>query len=34
LLSAQTEKGTMEQYQKPANVELKVIEDIAAWIKQ
>jgi hypothetical protein len=33
LFSLQFEKGTVAQYQKPANVDQKVIEDIAAWIK-
>lgn len=33
LLTAQTEKGTSAQYQNPANVSEKLIEDIALWIK-
>ncbi|MGY4386398.1 fermentation-respiration switch protein FrsA (DUF1100 family) [Pedobacter sp. UYP24] len=33
LLSSQTEKGTMEQYQKPANVSALLIDDLATWIK-
>lgn len=33
LLSLQFERGTASQYQKPANVEQRVIEDIAAWIQ-
>jgi dienelactone hydrolase len=32
-LTVQTEKGTAEQYKKPANVAEPVINDIAAWIK-
>ncbi|WP_199117117.1 alpha/beta fold hydrolase [Pedobacter sp. ASV28] len=34
LLSPQTEKGTILQYQVPANVDEEVITDIATWIKQ
>ncbi|MFA6275519.1 MAG: alpha/beta fold hydrolase [Pedobacter sp.] len=33
LLSPQTEKGTMAQYQVPVNVSEKLIDDIAIWIK-
>lgn len=33
LLTVQTEKGTTAQYQTPANVSEKLIEDIALWIK-
>ena len=33
LLTPQTEKGTSAQYQIPANVSEKLIEDIALWIK-
>jgi len=33
LLSPQTEKGTMAQYQVPVNVSEKLIDDIAVWIK-
>ena len=33
LLSAQTEKGTSQQYFVPANVAAPLIDDIAAWIK-
>lgn len=32
LLSTQTEKGTMEQYQKPGNVSSVLIDDLAVWI--
>ena len=32
-LTVQTEKGTAEQYKKPANVAEVVINDVAAWIK-
>lgn len=34
LFSQQQAKGTILQYQKPANVEQIVIEDLVAWIKQ
>lgn len=34
LLTSQAEKGTTEQYQKPANVAGKVIEDIALWVNK
>ncbi len=33
LLSSQKEKGTGLQYRTPANVSLKLIEDVAIWIK-
>ncbi len=33
LFSLQFERGSVAQYQKPANVDQRVIEDIAAWIK-
>ncbi len=33
LLTVQTEKGTTAQYQNPANVSEKLIEDVALWIK-
>ena len=33
LLTPQTEKGTSAQYQIPANVSEKLIEDLALWIK-
>lgn len=33
LLTAQTEKGTSEQYKNPANVAETLINDLAAWIK-
>ncbi len=33
LLTTQTEKGTIAQYQTPANVSEKVIDDLALWIK-
>lgn len=33
LFSLQFERGTLTQYQKPANIDQRVIEDIAAWIK-
>lgn len=33
LLSVQTEKGTSQQYQMPANVDLQLIDDLANWIK-
>lgn len=33
LLTSQTEKGTAAQYQIPANVSEKLIEDLASWIK-
>ncbi len=33
LLTTQTEKGTAAQYQVPANVSEKLIEDLALWIK-
>jgi esterase/lipase len=33
LLTAQTEKGTSEQYKNPANVAETMINDLAAWIK-
>jgi len=33
LLSSQTEKGTSQQYQSPASVDLQLINDLAAWIK-
>ncbi len=33
LLTTQTEKGTTAQYQVPANVSEKLIEDVALWIK-
>lgn len=33
LLSVQTEKGTVMQYQKPANVSEQLIDDLANWIK-
>jgi len=33
LLASQSEKGTIDQYQKPGNVAAKVIDDIALWIK-
>lgn len=33
LLTTQTEKGTIAQYQTPANVSEKLIEDLALWIK-
>ena len=34
LLSEQQEKGTTAQYQNPGNVEQRLIEDLAAWIKE
>lgn len=34
LLSFQTEKGTMQQYQKPANVSEQLLIDIVAWITE
>ncbi|ACU05700.1 alpha/beta fold hydrolase [Pedobacter heparinus] len=33
LLSSQTEKGTLQQYDGPANVSSVLIDDIVAWIK-
>ncbi len=33
LLSVQTEKGNIMQYQKPANVSEQLIDDLANWIK-
>lgn len=33
LLSSQTEKGTLQQYDSPANVSSVLIDDIVAWIK-
>ncbi len=33
LLTKQTEKGTVQQYQIPANVDQEIITDLAAWIK-
>jgi dienelactone hydrolase len=33
LMATQTEKGTSEQYQMPANVSSVLVDDIAAWIK-
>ncbi|MNK25870.1 Alpha/beta hydrolase family protein [compost metagenome] len=34
LFSQQEAKGNMMQYQKPGNVEQRVIEDLSAWIKE
>lgn len=34
LFSQQQEKGTVMQYQRPANVEQRTIEDLANWIKE
>mgnify|MGYP003575693614 CR=1 FL=1 len=34
LFSQQEAKGNMIQYQKPGNVEQRVIEDLSAWIKE
>lgn len=34
LFSLQQEKGTTAQYQRPSNVEQRLIEDLSAWIKE
>ncbi|MCY1530991.1 Esterase EstD [compost metagenome] len=34
LLSEQAEKGTTEQYQQPANVSEKLIDDLGLWLKK
>lgn len=33
MLSSQTEKGTLQQYETPASVSAALVNDIAAWIK-